>query len=412
MSASGDGDVWHAVGKLLLKRAFDRELELFLAEAGVRHDPLRAPCLYRAYQRVLRSPLLAPEETGRLEMLLDCAPRLNRLVQDATGRKLARQVTRVIAASWASRLRPAAANAAPEDYVVAVGSEETNLAAEDRADVLMFSSRWAEEGLDESEEDQPQPDPLALDPALAIRRKRRRAFEEALSRMVATIDEKGVGHFRESLRMCESFETMPWVYSEPIRRFFSLLRLGVLDGLSVKRNRKKAASLLDQVPSTAMNLLLKIANPISLMHLGAKLSVSIRMPFCRNLLQVMLATATALADTEDRLKAAKKKIGSAARVKELLQAAVLIREEPPGIVRDDSLAKFTNEDEVRVVRLEIRRLEKMDLVNWGGTPEAKGKCIRDFTLPSHQPFSRSYHVRCCARLGCSIAVSFSGTREK
>ena len=50
---------------------------------------------------------------------------------------------------------------------------------------------------------------------------------------------------------------------------------------------------------------------------------------------------------------------------------MLIREEPPGTVRAASLAKFTA-DEARVVSLEVRRLEKNDLVMWGGTTEAKG----------------------------------------
>ena len=45
---------------------------------------------------------------------------------------------------------------------------------------------------------------------------------------------------------------------------------------------------LNQVPGTAMSLLFRMSDPISLAHLGARLSVKLRMPFGNNLLQTLL----------------------------------------------------------------------------------------------------------------------------
>jgi hypothetical protein len=89
-----------------------------------------------------------------------------------------------------------------------------------------------------------------------------------------------------------------------LNALFSLMRLTLLETMSKRRNRQKAKQMLSQMPSTAMSLLFRVANPIKLMHLGAKMSVKFRVPFAGGtMLQLMLRTMTAIDKTEKRLAA-------------------------------------------------------------------------------------------------------------
>ena len=62
--------------KLLLKKAFEKEMELFIEDASARNDPERCPSLLRAYQRVLASPLFPPDQLGVLHAVVDDLPEL------------------------------------------------------------------------------------------------------------------------------------------------------------------------------------------------------------------------------------------------------------------------------------------------------------------------------------------------
>ncbi len=180
------------------------------------------------------------------------------------------------------------------------------------------------------------------------------------------------------LEACESVEQTDAALQAALNAFFSLMRLTLLETMSKRRNRQKAKQMLSQMPSTAMSLLFRVANPIKLMHLGAKLSVKFRVPFAGGtMLQLMLRTMTAIDKTEKRLASLGRELNHET-MSELKQLAKdLLR---GGAVRAHSVAlghlwgSATAEQRHlygRVVRLEMRRLEKQNLIDFGGGEEMR-----------------------------------------
>jgi hypothetical protein len=78
--------------KVLLKRSFDAEMKLFMANPQVRNDLTQCPTLYRVYRRVLSSPLFLEEELGLVEQFVEGLPKLQLLIRAATERDIAREV--------------------------------------------------------------------------------------------------------------------------------------------------------------------------------------------------------------------------------------------------------------------------------------------------------------------------------
>jgi hypothetical protein len=188
----------------------------------------------------------------------------------------------MITNSWAANMRT------PNDVVEeTVTKNAQTLAEEDHADIMLFFGEWQQQQQCVKEEDDDDDDSDELrnetseqfDPSLGARRVRRKEFAEALKALVGSVSESGVATFLAAIENTKEFGDLPEVYLNALKRFFSLLRLLLLDGLKREKNRRKASSLLKQVPSTVMNMLFKIANPISLARLGAKLSVKVELCF-------------------------------------------------------------------------------------------------------------------------------------
>ena len=121
-----------------------------------------------------------------------------------------------------------------------------------------------------------------------------------------------------------------------------------------------------------------MANPITLAHLGARLTVKVKMPFGRNLLQSLLRTATDIGKTERLLGEVRKEVPRGV-VGGLLQYAELLTEEPRAVRRVEVeavegvhlLSPLQKTAAQQLVRLEVRRLEKQQLVDYGASPEAR-----------------------------------------
>ena len=236
----------YTLKKLLLKRAFAAEMRCFLLDASSRHSLADCPVLCRSYQRVLSSPLVLAEDKVVLERLVDHLPHLQRLIRNATGRDLAVEISNVICNSWSTSLEQTRASG-------------VDLAAEDRADVALFFSQWeSNDGEEESESsDDGRPPQLPLhDPSLARRRVRRREFSAALRDMVGKISEDGFEAFSRAVAEAATFSHLPAVYRTAMGRLFSVMRLLLLDGLSIPRNRKKADRMLTLF-SLLLNVLLR-----------------------------------------------------------------------------------------------------------------------------------------------------------
>lgn len=379
--------------KLLLKRVFSQELSIFLHSGTpeVVWSLHSSPALSRALFRVLHSPLLLPESHDVFSAAVSLLPRLEALVTAATGgrRMMANVVANIIIASWSSHLRSAAApNTLLEPFAFMVPdiSDEKN-------DVLLFFSAWQpqkdrdEDGSDSDDDTNHLPPPTPsiddLDPSLAARRLRRREFASAMSLFVSHLSQKGTQEFFDAVHQAQCFSDLPPLYLNVLRRFFSLLRLLLLDGLRVERNRSKASRLLKQVPSTVMNLLFRVADPITLAHLGARLSVKFKMPFGgNNLLQSVIRTLVDLSSTERKLAELRREIPSHL-MKPLAAYALLVSEAPPALrsivleggaltkEQASALTEPVKDACCKWIRLEIRRWEKQLLVDFGGSDEAR-----------------------------------------
>jgi hypothetical protein len=96
--------VFVTLKRLLLKKAFQAEMAMFLNDPSVRLRLDDAPVLFRAYRRASHSPLFHQDDMATLEKLMDVLPQLQQRVMTGTGRDVAGGVTGAIANSWASQL--------------------------------------------------------------------------------------------------------------------------------------------------------------------------------------------------------------------------------------------------------------------------------------------------------------------
>ena len=164
---------------------------------------------------------------------MDSLPRLQLLIHAATERDLATQVANVISNSWSANMRTPL-EPEPAEYD---GKSAKTLAEEDWEDVLLFFHEWEQQEGEEADastedsEEQPRYDPTQLDPSLAARRRRRREFSEALGALVKDVAEQGVQGFFGAVEAADEYEQLAPVYLNVLKRFFSLLRLLLLDGL-------------------------------------------------------------------------------------------------------------------------------------------------------------------------------------
>jgi hypothetical protein len=342
-----------------------------MREASIRKDIVAAPTLFRAYQRVLVSPLFPASEISLVEDFVDLLPKLHFLIEKATQRNLAVEITNVICNSWSANMRwihkitclQIDSDTHTEGTGIALCSlyffvpsllflfflfyflfvlffilcpsvcyyliysfcsflsllffvrsllyfvpfclflfdlfllflflffifiliyswcfcfssifcsfssfslslslplfipfcaeSEVSLQNEDMADVKLFFSHWEDvEDASYSSDDSQAADDDAIqsllfeDPGLALRRLRRRHFSLSLTLLVQSISETGPEVFFNHVDQAQSFSQLPELYILCLKRFFSLLRLLLLDGLKQKKNRVKAARLLSQV---------------------------------------------------------------------------------------------------------------------------------------------------------------------
>jgi hypothetical protein len=339
----------------------------------VRNKVLDAPVLFRAYQRASVSPLFAVEDLEVLERFMNMLPALQSVAVRATGRDLAAQVYRIIANAWAAQLTS-------ETERGGAPPPEREWRVHDDVNMFFEAGEWegTQASLDEDDDDDDddlseEDDMELMSRSLAERRARRVAFGAAMSRLVSTVESIGVPAFLSELKGCSSIEDVGSAFRGALFAFFSLVRLTLLESMSKRRNRDKAKGIIDQTPSTLMALLFRVANPIRLAHLGAKLSVTFGIPFTgRTMLQQVFRTLTAIEKTETRLAKACALVDdhTVAQLSEHARQCFSLGTEPlsdwPTSLSDQEQLVFR-----RIVALEVRRLEKQALVDFGASEEMR-----------------------------------------
>jgi hypothetical protein len=89
--------------KLLLKLCLISEMKEFMRNPEIRHDGVKAPLIFRAYQRLKVSPFFShstAEENNVMEKLIDILPRWQTHIVKATRRDPASEVRNAICNSW------------------------------------------------------------------------------------------------------------------------------------------------------------------------------------------------------------------------------------------------------------------------------------------------------------------------
>jgi hypothetical protein len=340
--------------KVLLKLCLIREMKEFMHTPEIRHDPVKAPLIYRAYHRLKISPFFShstAEENEVMEKLIDILPKWQIQVLRATRRDPASEVRNAICNSWCVIL----ATSIEIDVAEVMGKQFRY----ENLDDAKYMVPAAESSDDDESAD---PDHLSLDPALAARRARRRALASTMSLFMTKVTHLGIDDFISALENANSPDELGSDYKDVFVRMSSVMSLSLLAAYNSKSNRSKLMKVIELIPTWIIPIVCKIGNPFKLAVFAAKWAFTLKFPGGNTMLQAMVKEIVNLARTEEKLSVIGKEIDSRVQ-KQLLS----LMDEGGDLVLSLSLSEIQR----RFVKLERRRRDKQAMIDYSGSNDMR-----------------------------------------
>jgi hypothetical protein len=338
--------------KLLLKLCLIAEMKEFMRNPEIRHDAVKAPLIFRAYQRLKVSPFFShstAEENKVMEKLIDILPRWQTHIVRATRRDPASEVRNAICNSWCVTL----ATQVELDIAEVMGKQFRYENADDAKCMLPDLS-------DNEEEESADPDHFSLDPGLAARRARRRALASTMSLFMAKVTHLGIDDFVMALEAANSPNELSMDYKDIFVRMSSLLSLSLLAAYNLKSNRSKLTKVIALIPTWLIPIVCRIGNPFKLAIFAAKWAFTLKFPGGKTLLQAMVKEVVNLSATEEKLKEVD--------VKNKVKKQLLAMLDEGG---DMILALSLPEQQKRFIHLEMRRRDKQAMVDYAASEDMR-----------------------------------------